>query len=75
MNDTKPLRETVEKFVALTALPNINELRPHAIAEQDPEMNAAEFEALKVSIKGGETASRGQQSPKQLPCSISGASA
>ena len=51
MNDTKPLRETVEKFVALTALPNINELRPHAIAEQDPEMNAAEFEALKVSIK------------------------
>jgi hypothetical protein len=52
MNDqTKPLRETVEKFEALTALPDFNELKAHEIAKEDPLMNMAEFEALKVSIK------------------------
>jgi hypothetical protein len=50
MND-QPIRENTEKFAALTTLPNVNELRPHSIADEDPLMNAAEFEALKVSVK------------------------
>jgi hypothetical protein len=51
MNDQTKIQAMSEKFAALSALPNVNELRPHSIADDDPPMNAAEFDALKFSMK------------------------
>jgi ParB-like chromosome segregation protein Spo0J len=54
MNDqTKPIGKLELKLTPLASLAEIDVriLKPHDIANEDPLMNAAEFEALKVSIK------------------------
>jgi ParB-like chromosome segregation protein Spo0J len=52
MNDqTKPKLELKLAPLATLADLDVQGLKPHPIADEDPLMNAAEFEALKVSIK------------------------